>query len=218
VTEEEIEELVYRHLTAKFLERAFAAVFAGYQGAYDECQAAFADTEAANLWPFVRRAKIEGYLRDAAALTPGLTGAAVRADGSNWFHTEIRGGPIVLTENAVPTPGAMVKRAEFRYELAQTNHPTLWATEQDQDEIPVYGVLIHSRSQWDDPKERAKAAHLPGSCYLAFPDADLEGYLYRINLFDKFPKVVEAHWPNDLDQVALVRYIGRSWAHRYASA
>ncbi len=214
VIEEDLEQLALRHLTPKFLERALNAVYSGYQAAYDECRAGYADTEHENLWPFARRAKIEGYLRDAADLTSGLTGTAVKPKGQNWWHTEIRGGPIVITESAVASPGAMVKEADFRYELAQTNHPTLWAADDDDTETPIYGVLIHSRSHWDDPKERAKAAHLPGSCNLAFPDVDLEGYLCRIDLFERFPKIVEQHWPNDLDQVALVRYIDRSRQYR----
>jgi hypothetical protein len=156
-----------------------------------------------------RHRKLEGYLRDVAARFPQLTATVSKADNSNWNHTEVHGGPVILTENSVQTPCALVEKAEFRLTLARSSQLTLWE-EPRPTKAPLYALLLHSRSQWDTPDERQKWGHLPGSAYLAFPAPDLERYVHEINLFEKFPEIVQAHMPQEWDTEAEVLYVARA--------
>ena len=219
MTPDELEHLILDQLPESFLKRATSALFWAEKNAWDRCKKDFAETEAVNVRPYERRGKFEQYLRDAAEFTPGLTASVQKSDRSAWNHTEIYAGSIVLTENVVATPGALVKKAEFRATLASGNQLSLFENDDEEDEASrLFVVLIHSRSQWETRDERTHFGHLPGSLYLAVPSPDLSCYLHKMNLFERYPGIVKAHQPNDMSREAYVRYLGRSIAARYGNA
>lgn len=209
VTPEEIERLAFAYLPDGFLRGVLQAVYTSHDVARQDCFANFAATEADNLLGYYRRAKLEGLLRDVTERHSGITAAVAKADKSGWNHTEIRSGPVVLTQNSVQSPCALVDKAEFRCTLAEHSQLTFWPEDRPAD-ATLYGLLLHSRSVWEAPEQYAKYAHLPGSAYLAFPSPSLDAYVHVVNLFEKFPDVVSANMPDDLDGEARVRYVRRA--------
>jgi hypothetical protein len=217
MTNDELEQVFSAQMPEEFQRRILGSVFSSYQISKEQCRIQFAPTEAVNVEPFYRRGVLEGHLRDAAGLSAQLTARIARAEGSNWNHTEIHGGQVVLTASAVSRAGALVRKSDYRIDLAQTNTPTLFSTVDMSEPLPLYAILIHSRSDWDTPEERAKFSHLPGSAYIAFPDESLEGYMHKFSLFEKYPDIVESHQPDDLSGAAKIRYIRRSRAGYWAA-
>jgi hypothetical protein len=216
-TNAELEELFFSQVPDSFLRRALGAVFLAHRVSLEECRARFAATEAANLRGFYRRAAMEGYLRDAADLSAELATRVVQGEKGSWFHTEVLGGQTIVTAHTVPHAGALVRKADFRIALAQTNEPTLFDRVIEEEELPpLYAMLIHSRSRWETREEREKFSHLPGSTYLAFPAHSLDYYIHKVNLFDRYPDIVAAHEPDDLDGIAKMRYVQRSRAAYFA--
>jgi hypothetical protein len=216
VTNDELEAITYQHLPKAFLRRVVQAVFLAHRVAKDEVASQFPPTEGANVLGFYRRGKLEANLRDAALAFPGVGSRTQKADHSNWNHIEVVGGPVVLTEHAVQVPGELVSHAEWRAALAASNQQRLWSKNPIPDDAPLYVLLLHSASHWLTPAEATKYGHLPQSCHLAYPSPDLESYQHTINLFMLFPKVVEAHMPEEWDREARVRFFRRS--RRVASA
>lgn len=217
MTNDELEQVFSSQIPKEFQRRLLGSVFSSYLISKEQCRIQFAPTEAVNVEPFYRRGVLEGHLRDAAGLSPELIARIARAEGSNWNHTEIQGGQVVLTASAVPYAGALVRKADYRINLAQTNSPTLFSAFEGTEQTPLYAILIHSRSIWDTHEERAQFGHLPGSAYIAFPDESLDGYMHKFNLFEKYPDIVGSHQPDDLSGLAKIRYIQRSRAGYWAA-
>src|SRR5260370_8854796 len=111
---------------------------------------------------------------------------------SSWNHTELQSGPVVITASTVQSPCDLVEEAEFRSTLALSNQGVLWPEPGDEpDPDALYAILLHSRSRFPSG-EQARNGHLPRSAYLVFPFPDLSGYAHEINLFDRFPGVVDS--------------------------
>lgn len=205
----EIDELVSQHLPDQFLRAVVNSVFLAHRNAHDLCKREFAEPEAKNTIGYVRRGKLEGYLRDTADRFPEVAAIDGRPDGSGWNHVELYSGPFILTCNTVPTPAALVDKAEFRMTLAESNQLSLFDPPCDERQQAVYGLLLHSRSIWESRDDRQRFGHLPGSGYLVFPAPGLDYYMHEVNLFDRFPDVVAANVPNDWDEDATLRFIDR---------
>jgi hypothetical protein len=206
----DLEQALELHFPLEFQRRVLRAVFAAHKVSWDDCLASYAPTEAQNVRPYTKRAKLEGYLRDIADIVQGVTAEVVRANKSGWNHTEVRSGPVVLTANSVQAPCALVERAEFRLTLARDAQLPLFPDERITDESPLYVLLLHSRSDWPTVEEWRDFGHLPGSAYLAFPSADLSRYVHEINLFDKFSDVVAEHLPEEWNEEVIVAYRERA--------
>lgn len=207
----DLERLALQHMPVGFLRAVLKAVFQAHRVSWQDCQAAFSPEEAENVRGYYRRGKLEQYLRDVAVRFPQMTATVKKADQSNWNHTEVRSGPVVLTENAVQAPCAPVEKAEFRLTLAKGNQPPLWGDSEGEDaSARLYLLLLHSRSQWERADDRQKWGHLPGSAYIAFPARDLDFYVHEINLFDRFPDIVRAETPREWATEAQVRYFARA--------
>ena len=207
MTSDDLEKIFFGRISLKLTERLLRAVFAAHKVAAEECAATFKKEEAENMLGFYRRAKLEGFMRDAADME-GVAAPVVRSRLSNWNHTELRSGPVVLTASSVQAPCDLVEEAEFRSTLARSNQDVLWPEPGDEPDpgAPLYAILLHSRSRF--PRgEQARHGYLPGSAYFAFPLPDLSGYAHEINLFDRFPAVVDSLVPQEWDQEARVRYL-----------
>lgn len=204
----ELAALTEQYLPAEFQRRALQGVFMAHQVSAEFVRAEFAATEAVNLLPYYRRAKLEGYLRDAAERS-GIAAKAIKSPGSGWFHSEVRNGPVVLTASTVQTPCGPVDPSEFRLSLAEENPLYLWEEPGDvpADEPPLYILLLHSRSVWSTAADEERYGGLPGSAYLAFPASGLESYLHTIDLVEAFPDIVETYMPQEWGTEAKVRYI-----------
>ncbi len=206
MTGDELEAILFSHMPPKFFERLLRAVFAAHKVGAEECAANFAPPEADNILGHYRRAKLEGSMRDVAALA-GIGARVARSRMSAWNHTELWSGPVVLTASSVQSPCDLVEEAEFRLTLARGNQGVLWPEPGDEPppDAPLYVLLLHSKSRWS----RGEPARfgLPGSAYLAFPLPDLSGYVHDISLFDRFPHVVNSLLPQEWDQEAKVRYL-----------
>jgi hypothetical protein len=206
--EADLERLTFDHLPPLFFDRALRALFLAHKDAYDEVHANNAETEAANLLPYARRAKVEGYVRDAAERT-GLRVDTVRPPKSGWNHIEVKAGPVVLTASAVPYPCGPVDPSEFRLTLAKPNEILLWEEPGDTppDGTPLYVLLLHSRNVWVPHESKVNYSYLPGSAHIAFPVPELSEYVHSVNLFDRFPNVIESLMPQEWDTEVRVRYL-----------
>lgn len=204
----DLEALTYQHMPEVLFERLLRAVFTAHRVAFEECRSGFAETESANLLPYYRRAKLEGFMRDAATLT-GIGASVVRSDGSPWNHTELRSGPVVLTASTVQSPCGPVDTSEFRLTLARANELYLWPEPGDipPDDAPLYALLLHSRSRWEQRSDQQKFGYMPGSAYIAYPTPNLGEYGHEIDLFAKFPGVVESFMPQEWNSEAKLRYL-----------
>jgi hypothetical protein len=206
----EIDDLIAQHLPDQFMRAALSSVFLAHRNAYDLCQREFAGPEAINTIGYVRRGKLEGYLRDAADRFDEVIAMNDKADRSGWNHVELHAGPFVLTCNTVPAPAALVDKAEFRMTLAESNQLSLFDPPGDVEQQTVYGMLLHSRSNWDKHHDRQRFAHLPGSGYLVFPAPGLDYYVHEVNLFERFPDIVTANVPNEWDEEETLRFVAKS--------
>jgi hypothetical protein len=207
VTGDELEAILFRNLQPRFFGRLLRAVYASHKVAAEECTANFKSPEADNILGHYRRAKLEGFMRDAADME-GVPHQVVRSRMSAWNHTELRSGPVILTASSVQSPCDLVEEADFRLTLARDNQAALWPEPGDEppDDAPLYVILLHSKSRW--PREdQIQYGHLPGSAYLSFPLPDLSGYAHEINLFERFPEVVDSLLPQEWDQEAKVQYL-----------
>lgn len=215
---DEIEQMLNRHIPDGFLRAAVNVVFLAHRQAHDLCKQEFAEQEAVNTIGYVRRGKIEGYLRDATARFDSLRAVDGKADHSGWNHVEVHGGPVIITCSTVPTPCALVDKADFRLTLAESNQPSLFDTSRLTADEPasLYALLLHSRSLWATREERQKFGHLPGSAYVAFPVPGLDYYVHEINLFERYSDVVAANLPKDWSNEATLRFIAQSRKQRIA--
>lgn len=209
MTGDELEELTFRHLPEAFFRKALIGIFKAHEASWRWCYANHAEAEAENVLPFERRARVEGNMLGAAALIPGLTATSVRSEGAWWSHIEVRGGPVVMTESAVPYPCAAVRKSMFRDTLARNNQGVLFGRDGPVDDAPLYVLLLHSRYLWLNREDRLKNGYLPGSVYLAWPAPDLS-YVHSLNLFKRFPDVVGANTPQEWNVEARIRYLDNS--------
>ncbi len=193
-----------------FLEACLRAVFTARRLAWEDCRARYAYTEAENARPYIARANLEGLLRDVAE-RHGLSFTVSKA--SNWHHTEIRSGRLVLTQNSVANPCGLLDVSDYRLLLAQDNDQgVLFEENAAEHEVSssFLVLLLHSQYRSLDREEYEQYGYLAGSAYLAVPASSLKGYLRRVNLFERFPHVVAAHFPAEWDNEVQLRYLARA--------
>jgi hypothetical protein len=201
--EQQIETAVKTHLPDRFLTSVIRVAFEARKQAHDHCVAEFADEEYVNVMPGYLRGKTEGLIRGTAALFPKLTTDVINCSG--WRHTEITTGPIKCTAHAVKSPCALVDDAEYRRSLAESQ-PSFFSPTSFIPDAKLYALILHGPYLGRNHRDARQYRYLPGSMYLAFPECARRGYAYKINLFDRFPKVVESLLPKEWDQKAVVRY------------
>ncbi|MCA1604047.1 MAG: hypothetical protein LC775_00845 [Acidobacteria bacterium] len=202
---DQIEDRFFEQVPQTFARNLLRVVFTARRLTWDHCQAEFPSEEADNVRPWYARGKIESGIREAAELVDGMSAKVVKAPKSGWNHTEITSGSVLLTAAAVQTPCGPVDKAEFRQGLAKSNQRSLFGDEENDG--PLFTLLLHSPYHPTSPDDKQKFGYLPGSAYLAFPAADLDSYAHAINLFDRYPEVVAANYPQEWDEVARLRYL-----------
>lgn len=208
----DLEAILFENAPIALFERLLRATFAAHRMAFEDTYATHANTEAENALPYNRRAFLEGAMRDAAAMVPGVSSEVFKSPKSSWNHTEIRSGRVVLTASAVQTPCGLVEPSDFRTTLARDSQGVLWAEPGDEPDpdAPLYALLLHSRSVWADLSVRRQYGWLLGSAYVAIPDPELKTYLHEVDLFERFPHVVADNIPNEWDEEAKVSYLTQS--------
>jgi hypothetical protein len=217
---EEIELTTFEHLSDAFWARMIPGLFDAHKRAHEVTFAEFERPEADDLLGFTRRAKVEANLRGTALLFPDTMDVnTVRSRQGPWHHVEVRSGPVVLTASTVANPGDMVEPAEFRESLAHEANVLRLNLEGevlvDRKDHPLYAILLHSKYRAARAEDR-QYAYLPGSAYLAFPNAGCDHYLHTINLFDRYADLVARYMPQEWDAEAHVRYF--HGARRFAAA
>jgi hypothetical protein len=199
----EIERLVSEHLPVRFLSGAIRSIFEARKESHRYCKAEFAETEYTNVSPFHMRGKSEGLVRGVAELDPRFDIEVVQCSG--WNHTEMTAGPIRLTVHAVEYPCAMVDRAEYRKSLAESQE-SFFKPEGMIPDAKLYALLLHGPYRGRSRKEEFQYRYLPGSIYLAFPEVALRKYAHTINLFERFPSLLESLLPKEWDSEAQIAY------------
>jgi hypothetical protein len=212
MTPEDLEQILFDDAPQELFERLLRGTFAAHKIAYEDTYGTHADTEAENALPYNRRAHLEGAMRDAAAMVPGVSSRVVRSSRSSWNHTELRSGRVVITASTVQSPCGLVEPSEFRTTLARSSQGVLWPEPGDVpgDTTPLYALFLHGRSVWARREDKEKYGKLLGSAYIALPAPDLRSYVHEINLFDLFPDVVADNFPREWDEEAKVSYLAQS--------
>lgn len=203
----DLERLTLENFPDPFLKALLESAFVARRAALEMCRQNFADPETENVLGLNVRGKLEQLLR-ATAERHGLEATVLKEPGQPWYHTEVRGGPLVLTAATVRSPGGMVDPSDYRRGLAESNQLRfdLGEAADPPGDSPLYVLFTHSRSHWL-PDAALKYAHLPGSAYLAYPTADLQSYVHVINLMDRYPDVVRKHVPQDWTEEAVLKYL-----------
>jgi hypothetical protein len=142
-------------------------------------------------------------VRDVAALYPEFTTKVVNSSG--WRHTEITSGVIRFTVHAVENPCAMVDRSEYRDTLAESQSsffdPALFIPD-----AKLYALLLHGPYPGRDRSELRQYRYLTGSVYLAFPETALKGYAHKVDLFERYPELLDELLPKEWDSRARLSY------------
>ena len=198
-----LDQAVAAHLPDSFLSSAVRSIFLARKDAHDHCVAEFAPPEQKNVKNFYWRGKVQGLLRDSAAMVPGLSTSVVKSSG--WNHNEITCGPFTITSHYVETPCALVDDADYRKSLAESQ-PSFFDPEHMIKGAKLYTLILYSPYRGKDNEDARQHAYLPGAVYLAFPEAALRRYAHRINLYDRFPALLESLLPKEWDEQARLTY------------
>lgn len=198
-----LDQAVAAHLPATFLPSVIKSIFLAREDAHRHCAAEFASTELKNVMPAYWRGKIQGLLRDSAALIPGATTDVVNSSG--WNHNETACGPFTITSHYVETPCGMVEDADYRKSLAESQ-PSFFTPGSMIPGAKLYALILYSPYRGKDHHDARQYAHLPGSIYLAFPEAAMRRYAHKINLYDRFPTLLETLLPKEWDAQARLTY------------
>jgi hypothetical protein len=167
-----------------FLQDVIRLLAAVYRGAYQDCRINYAEPEAHDLYPQVRRAMLEGQLRELAR-SHGITASAETNHGGTSFYTLLASNNVLLTANAVDHPNIIIRRAAYRETYARASQLKLFGEQPPKGPV-LYAILLHG----PDALNRAR----PEFAHIVFPDESCKQYVARINLFDKFRDLVEELW------------------------
>ncbi|MAT05931.1 MAG: hypothetical protein CL424_12905 [Acidimicrobiaceae bacterium] len=209
MTPDELEEFTFAHLPDAFIRRALMGVFRAHADSWRYCRDNFTPGEGKNLLPFHRRARVEANLLAAAELHSDLTARSIASNDAWWHHVEIQGGPIILTSASTTAPCGDVRWSQYRGSLAQSGQLRLF-DEHPPENAPLYVLLLHTKFIAASPQEHRDFGHLPGAAYISWPNGDLKHHLHAVNLFDRYPDVVEANLPVEWDPDVRLRYVERS--------
>jgi hypothetical protein len=200
----EIENLVAQHLPEAAQRGFIRAVFDARRVSNELARQEHADPEADNSEPWEMRAKLQGHMRGIAEITPGLSAVTVKSGGTWWNHVEVCAGPLVITAHSVSVPCGPLPSSKYQLTLASDNQLALF--DDARRPTKLYAMLLHSRYRGRNPQDSRLFGHLPGSLYLAFPFSDMKGYAHRVDLFERYPALVNELLPREWANEARVYY------------
>jgi hypothetical protein len=170
-------------------------IWHGYQETFREVNSRHARPEAHDLLGHERRAYIERELRAMAELYPDTVAMPEWNKTKTAAHTIITRGVIKLTESKVRTPWTIVHPSVFRSEYAEVFQPDLFQPDEyeERDEISyIYSIILHGCEP--------STPSIPSFIHVVFPDRDFQTYIHRINLFKKFPDLLDELQGRPTDQ------------------
>jgi hypothetical protein len=178
---DEIQKDIVRHVYRGYVEADNMVKAKDYQSG-----------PANNLYPYARWANIDNNCLALNKRFEGLQTISEYNISRNSFHTIITLGNVKMTVSSVNNPSAMPRSAKFRNELAicqyrfdiNKNTSTFEILDLSSiSEITIYAFIIHG------PKLGDK--RVPGFIHVVFPDEHCGKYLDRIDLFQRFPDLID---------------------------
>jgi hypothetical protein len=181
---------VQRHFLAQypkdFLRDALSMLLHTYPSSHDDCGSGRAEPEVRDLYPHMRRAAVEGQLRQIAK-EHGITATVETNCKKSQNYTLLSSGNVLLTASAVENPNKIARPAVYRETYARTGELKLFGEEPPTTDT-LYAILQHG----PDPVNRAQLDF----AYVVFPDESYSQQVTRINLLEMFRDVVDRHRAN----------------------
>jgi hypothetical protein len=147
---------------------------------------------AKNLYPYVRWATIDDNCLALNNKYEGLQTSSEINISHNSFHTLITSGNIKMTISSVNNPSALPRVALFRNDLAILQYRFDISKDKSTFELldlksisdgTIFAFIIHGPTL-DNQR-------FPGFIHIVFPDEHCTKYLDRIDLFKRFPDLIE---------------------------
>lgn len=179
-------EEVKRHFFAAyprdFLEDVVRMLFLRYPSTDEECRDKHEEPEARDVYPYERRAVIEGELRRIAK-SHGISATTEKNCRKSHSYTLLQSDGVLLTASAVDNPNKIPRPAEHRKTYARSAMLKLFGEQPPQSDT-LYAILQHG----SDPLDRAQL----GFADIVFPDESYSRPATRIPLLDEFKDLVDS--------------------------
>ena len=190
---EELEGDFHAAYSDDFLRDSLRVLASSYRGAHADCRMQYPAPEAHDLYPIVRRAMVEYQLRQLVQnYYPEISASAELNHGGTSYYTLLASNNVFLTAHAVEQPNRTVRKAMYRETYARASQPNLFGEPPEEGTI-LYGVLLHGPEELN--KTRPEFAHV------AFPNKDCSDYVGRIDLFGRFPELVNELWSFEEEEI-----------------
>lgn len=168
---ENLESLYQRELPREVIHAFVMPLPIVYRSAYDFAYSMCDEPRVGDVSPYIRRAMVEEHLWKTGNRFHKLDAENSLNVARNCHHVEIRSPSIVLTANAVDSPGQMVRDARFRNTLARSNQYVLLPElEEPLDGDYFFAMLLHG----PDLEDASRVAFVE----LAFPSSDPKAKSY----------------------------------------
>jgi len=185
--------IIEEALPSRLQQSLLRAVFEDYRAAYDSSYTEYDPQQARDINGHLRRANIE---RDLLGIGKRFKDLQVKAEfykNGTGSYVRLMSGAVILTQSAVQSPDSPVRSAEFRKSLAGNPQLSLnfGGLEAAEDDVPgqyLYVILLHGK----DVKDRSR----PAFVQLVVPSADCSMFVARVDLYKKFPEIVNAYVPS----------------------
>lgn len=178
---------VLRHFFAEYpralLRDVTSMLLYTYPSSHDDCRTGRAEPEVRDLYPHMRRAAIEGQLKQIAR-EHGIIATTESNSKNSQNYTLLSSGGVLLTASAVDQPDKIARPAVYRETYARTGELKLFGEEPPTSDT-LYGILQHG----PDPLNRAQL----GFAYVVFPDESYSQQVARVDLLRMFADVVDRH-------------------------
>ena len=168
----------------------------------------YAKQAARDLFPYLRRARIESCLLDLTTEFPNIKVTAQLNKTCTNYHTRIVAGNVIMTASAVLKPKGIVREADYRNNYAG---PQLrFGTDSSKNFVPVeldtsssdellYGIILYC------PAENNRFEI--GSVHLGFPNWNCTKYVDCIDLMKLFPETTRKTEVEQIQDEATVKLL-----------
>lgn len=155
-------------------------------GKAPEVASAFDPPERHDVIGHIRQALVNQGLR-AVARRHSLEAEPIKNVAKNSFHTEVRVGRVLLTTAQVQSPSQVVREALYRDTLAELAQGSFFDKPKPSKDALLYAILL-----WGVHKNLPTA---PAFAHIQFPASSFVYVGGGVDLFRKFPTVVQAAMP-----------------------